>query len=396
MKTKLRWSSLGLGLALAGVLALVELPAADSSQSSSPPRERGTARVEETRPKSFPHRIWAACDFEAQPPDYAWFGAAEFKQIPTYPGNVTALAAKPKSGGKISALKNGMNPVPGPVMGKVNKLYLRYFLKGTTEATFQHYSLSSNDNNHIRVSGLTEGKWSEVTLNFTRDGLRNDGTPGVPFKEGERMDDFQLYVGKLDDGKDYECVIDDVIFSADDPARPPVAEPFPKRVIFLASFDTGIDPKSREKYWPGEFDIVTANKGAPEGAYWGVAKAVAQKDAKGKKLIRLQVAPASTGGAHTKLRFRYHLSGASAMTVQMFDATDQDNRHIDLKDLKQGAWNWANLDFTKDAKRNDGKDTPFAAGHKVDDIFFFVAPDEGKDVELFVDEVVLYDAGAAP
>jgi hypothetical protein len=374
----------GFGVAL--VAALAEEP------SSSSARERGNVKVEETRPKSFPHRIWAACDFEAQTPDYGWFGAPELKQIPSYAGNVTALAAKPKSGGKIGALKNGMNPVPGPVMGKVNKLYLRYFLKGTTEATFQHFSLSREDNAHIHVTGLTEGKWSEVTLNFTRDAIRNDGTPGVPFKEGERMDDFQFYVGKPDDGKDYECVIDDVIFFAEDPDLPAVAEPFPKRVIFLASFDTGTDPKSKPKYWPGDFDIVTATKGAPEGSYWGVAQAVARKEGKGK-WIRLQVTPARPVGAHTKLRFRYHIGGVSAMTVQVFDATDQDNRHIDMKDLKQGGWQWANLDFTKDAKRNDGKDTDFAAGHKVDDIFFFVEPEGRKDVELFIDEVVLYDAG---
>jgi hypothetical protein len=75
----------------------------------------------------------------------------------------------------------------------------------------------------------------------------------------------------------------------------------------------------------------------------------------------------------------------------MFDVNDQDNRHIHLKDLKQGAWEWANLDFTKDSRKNDGKQTPFAAGHKVDDIFFFPAAD-GPEVTLLIDEVVLYDA----
>src|SRR5262245_16108477 len=30
---------------------------------NDPPRQRGFAKVEETRPRSFPHRIWAACDF---------------------------------------------------------------------------------------------------------------------------------------------------------------------------------------------------------------------------------------------------------------------------------------------------------------------------------------------
>ena len=83
------------------------------------------------------------------------------------------------------------------------------------------------------------------------------------------------------------------------------------------------------------------------------------------------------------------------MTVQVFDVNDQDNRHIRMKGLKEGVWQWAILDFTKDAKRNDGKETPFAAGHKVDDIFFMVKPQGDKDVHLYVDEVTLFDAGKA-
>jgi hypothetical protein len=49
--------------------------------------------------------------------------------------------------------------------------------------------------------------------------------------------------------------------------------------------------------------------------------------------------------------------------------------------------------FSKDARRNDGRDTPFAAGHVVDDLFFFVEPATEREVELLIDEVVLYDAG---
>jgi hypothetical protein len=373
------------------VLGGVVLVGLSAVSADDPPRQRGHAKAEVTRPASFPHRIWAACDFEGQTPDYAWFGPAETKNIPKYPGNATALGVKEKPYKDFSALMTGINPVPGPMMGKANKLYLRYFLKGGTEATFQHFSLTREDNNHVRVSGLTEGKWSEVTLNFTRDAARNDGSKEA-FAEGERMDDFKVFVGKPKDGKDYELFLDDVIFFAEDPDLPAEKEPFPNRVVFLAAFDTGIDVKSKPKYWPGEFDVVTKSKGAPEGSYWGAAKAVPRKDGKGK-WIRLQIEPPRPVGEHTKLRFRYHLTGAAKMTVQVFDATDQDNRHVNLTGLKQGAWTFTYVDFTKDGKRNDGKDTPFAAGHKVDDLFFFVEPEGDKDVDLHVDEVVLYDAG---
>jgi hypothetical protein len=132
--------------------------------------------------------------------------------IPRYPGNATALGVSARPYRDFSALMTGINPVPGPRMGEENFLYLRYHLRGGSEATFQHFSLSTNDNNHIRVEGLTEGKWSEVTLSFSRDARRNDGTPGVPFAKGKRMDDFKVFVGKPGDGKPHDLVIDDIFF----------------------------------------------------------------------------------------------------------------------------------------------------------------------------------------
>jgi hypothetical protein len=365
----------------AGLLAV-----AANARPAAAPRQRGSARVEVTRPKRFPHRIWAACDFESRARDYGWFGVPEKRNIPRYPGNATALRAEPGPYQDVSAVMTGINPVPGPRMGKVNKLYLRYLLEGSTEATFQYFSLSANDNNHIRVSGLTEGRWSEVTLDFTRDGRRNDGTPGVPFAEGERMDDFKLFAGKPQQAKQHRLLIDDVIFFSEDPDLPPEPEPFPNRVIYLAAFDTG--PK--EQYWAGEFEI--AEQDLPTGSSWRVARAVPRQNAPGK-WIRLQIEPTRPVGAHTKLRFRYFLTGASRMTVQIFDLTDQDNRHIHLNSLKQGSWQTLYLDFTRDAKRNDGTDSPFAAGHVVDDLFFFLEGERGAEVNLLLDEVVLFDAG---
>ena len=367
--------------------------------AAAPVKRRGFAAAEVKRPAHFPHRIWAACDFETRLPDYGWFGPTDTKNIPVYPGNVTALRANNKPYGKTSARMTGINPVPGPCMGKVNYMYARYFLKGGTEATFQHFSLSSSDNNNIRVSGLTEGAWSEVTLNFTRDARRNNGSPDA-FKDGERMDDLKVFVGKAEDEKNYDLILDDIIFFAEDPALPPESEPFPNRVIYVAGFDTGNNPKPKDKdtepekgpykYFPGTLEIVS--KDLPAGSYWSAAKAVPKKDGKGK-LISLMIDAPKPVGEHTKLRFRYHLTGTSKLQVQIFDATDQDNRHVRLKDLKQNEWTFVYVDFTQDGKRNSGKNTPFAAGHLVDDIFFFVDPEGGAEVNLLIDEVVLFDAG---
>jgi hypothetical protein len=358
--------------------------------ASDTPRNTGAARVVASRPANFPHRIWAACDFERSLPDYAWWGLPEKGDIPSYPGNATALVASERPYQNHAGLMVGINPVPGPKMGEVNQLYLRYRLEGATEATFQYFSLTTEDNNHIRASGLTAGRWAEATLNFTRDAVRNDGTPGVPFQAGERMDDLKIFIGLPGDSNNVNMWIDDVIFFADDPSQLPEPEPFPNRVLYLAAFDTGITPDVRTKYWPGEFEVATRD--APADSNWGVARAVPRKESQGK-WIRLQIEPTTHVGVHTKLRFRFHLTGASNLIVQIFDATDQDNRHVRLTGLQENAWQTVYVDFTNDARRNDGSESPFAAGHVVDDLFFLVEPGGDLPLELFIDEVVLYDAG---
>jgi hypothetical protein len=363
---------------------ILGLAAVHSAVAAEAVRIRGQVNASAARPASFPHRIWAACDFEGRTPDYAWFGPAETNNIPKYPGNVTALGVGARPNQDFSGVMTGINPVPGPRMGRENHLFLRYFLRGATNATFQHFSLTREDNQHINVSGLAEGQWTELDLNFTRDARRNDGSAQT-FGEGERMDDFKVFVGKPAQAASYELLLDDVIFYANDPALPPEKEPFPNRVIFLAAFDTG--PK--DKYWPGDFELVEQ---PPAGSYWRAAKAVRRKD--GKALVtRLSIEPPRPVGASTKLRFRYHLTGASAMTVQIFDATVQDNRHVNLHDLKSGEWTTTYVDFTRDARRNDGTRDALRPGHKVDDLFFFVTLEAGKEATLFVDEVVLFDAG---
>src|SRR5688572_2698022 len=135
---------MGITLRVAGLWVLLAL--CDSRAA-----ERGHAKADSTRPAHFPHRIWAACDFEGRTPDYAWFGVPDTNDLPQYPGNLTALKASERPYKKVSAVMAGVNPVPGPRMGKVNQLFVRYHLTGGTEATFQYFSLTREDNQHIRV-----------------------------------------------------------------------------------------------------------------------------------------------------------------------------------------------------------------------------------------------------
>jgi hypothetical protein len=380
------------------VLSFVLLPAlalgcrATPDSEPSIPNPRGTARADHGRPDRFPHRIWAFSGFEARPHMFGWFGAEETKNIPGYPGNTAARrGAGPWK--NFAALKTGMNPVPGPRMGEVNKLYVRYFLRGADRATFQHYSLSSGDNCHIRVSGMKQGEWAEMVLHFTRDSRRNDGSPGA-FKRGERMDDLQVYVGKPGQEKDLEIIIDDPIFFAENPDLPPEPEPFPRRVIFLAAFDTGIDSRSRPKFYPGRFEPAVGagetfgiRRTAPKGGYWVVAAAVPAPEADVQH-VRLEMKPPRPVGPNTRVRFRYWLRGVDKMDVCLHDATDSRDRRVSVTRCQQAQWATRYVTFSRGGTFAGGG--PFPTGNRIDAVTFSVP--NNKDVELYVDEIVVYDA----
>lgn len=353
------------------------------------PHQRGAAAAEVTRPKHFPHRIWAACDFEGRTFNYGWFGSEEKQNIPKYPGNQTALRGKAHSS---FAWYTGINPVPGPRMDVVNYVYFRYYIKGTDKAQVQHFNLSKNDNHHIRVSGLTAGKWSELTLNFTRDSKRNDGSPGAMVM-GDRMDDLKVFLGRKGDGKEYELLLDDIIFFSERPGVEPDPEPFPKRVIFLAAFDTG----EKEKYWPGEFEITTEGE-APPGSYWRVAKAVTLPSRK-MKGVSLEIKPPKPLGRSTCLRYRYYLKNATGIGASLGERDSQGGVNAGVTRMTRPPqleqWVTRREVFSPPASTEVGgqRRELFQAGSLVARIEFVAESAPGEEAELYIDEVVLYDTG---
>lgn len=332
------------------------------------------------RPAHFPQRIWGSCDFELSRKDVVWIGHLETENIPSYPGNRAALKARALGTGarqKYLAIK----PVSYPRMGEKNLVYFRYFLNGARSLTLQLFNLDRNDIHHVRVTGLTEGEWSEATVDFSRAGVR-------PARAGERMNDLVVIVEPEGEAEECELVVDDVIlFSNDNEDAPIEEEPFPRRVISVLGFDPV------EEYHPWTHtDYQIIRKGDHLENDWGVCSAL-PKEGEQFKRIRLIIDPPQAVGATTRLRFRYYVKGAARVQAMIFDLTDRDNRHIVLENPVQGAWHRATLDFTADGIKNNGNQTPFEPGSLVDDIFFLAWPAQGEQVELLVDDLVLYDAG---
>ncbi|MEA1997257.1 MAG: hypothetical protein U9N45_06435 [Gemmatimonadota bacterium] len=341
-------------------------------------------------PDHFPGRIWAACDFEQSRKDVLWTGLPETADIPAYPGNTTALRAVPV--GREGTRSLVVKPADYPRMSRESRVYFRYYLEGASSVSLQILNLDKKSFHELTVTGLTTGAWAEATVDLSgvpASGAGDGDEGGSLIAEGERMDGLVIYAEPAEMGASCELMVDDVIFFSDSPGRHQAKDqPFPRRVIYIRGFDVvdNYHPWTHENYR-------VIRKGEHLENDWGVACALKHPKRPGKR-VRLIIDPPQAVGESTRMRFRYRLEGASKLQVQIFDLSDMDNRHIVIPDAGQGRWQWAVVDFTADGIKNDGIQTPFKPGNLVDDIFFLpgdVQP--GSEVELLIDEVVLYDAG---
>ena len=162
--------------------------------------------------------------------------------------------------------------------------------------------------------------------------------------------------------------------------------PMPTRVHVFEDYETEI-----EKRWWLRGTPVAENLAPSLSsiANHRACRATATKDS-GEKCVMFNPVPGPPMSGNTRLSFRYRLTGADSLRVQLFSLTKNDNRHLLLSGLPQGIWQDAAVDMTA-ARRNDGSDDRLAADERIDDIQFYVAP--GAD--LLIDDIVLYEAAPA-
>ena len=254
------------------------------------------------------------------------------------------------------------NPVPGPPMGKNTRLSFRYKLHGTDTLRVQLYSLTNGYHRYLSVGRLAQDKWIEATVDMTQ--MRRPDGSGGPLSEDERIDDIQFYVDPR-----AELLIDDIVLY--DAAPPDEKRPFPQRFLFTGWFDTG----KQGKEWPGDFEIVPHEKPRT----WKAAKSVTNTET-GEPWIRLSLRGDRRLGATTELFFRYRLTGAESMRVELVGTNSKLEPKREAKDLKKGEWAEATLSFTSPEPKKE---------LHVNEIRFRLP----KGAELWIDDVLLYVPG---
>jgi hypothetical protein len=272
------------------------------------------------------------------------------------------------------------NPVPGPPMGTNTRLSFRYWLQRTDTLRVQIYSLSKGYHRFLTLTNLSQGSWQSAAADMTQ-ARRLDGSGG-PLAEDERIDDIQFYIAP-----DAELLIDDIMLYDSGPASTPSPprsggegrgeedphDSFPNRILFTGWFDTGQQGAGKE--WPGDFEIVKHDPPLT----WKAAKSVLKAQT-GQSWIRVHLRGARPLSTVTRLRFRYRLTGGDSLDVVLANTKTGQEWKAPARGLVTGKWIEASVTL------EIGERNAFA------DELRLVAP---KDSELLVDDVLLFEPGAA-
>jgi inosine-uridine nucleoside N-ribohydrolase len=341
------------------MLSVVERIRSHGKPTLPQPPKHATKLID---PGAFPARVHTFEDYETDIEKRWWMcGKLETKDVPV-PGSRAQRAVLTQDfddrQGDTATMYRAVifNPVPGPPMGPNTRLRFKYKLTGTDTIRVQLYSLSKGYHRYLSVSGLEQGKWLDGCVDMTRM-LRPDGTGGALAK-GERIDDIQFYVDPR-----AELLIDDVVLY--DAAAEGEKRPFPKHVIFTGWFDTG----SKQREWPGVFEIVNYEKSATGKA----AKSVTDKDGRPRLVIGLRGERLVPQGP--ELNFRYKFQGEGEVTVVLTGT----GKAAPLTKFKPKVGEWAEVTL----KFDRGHD-PEVEGIE------FILPDKS---ELLIDDVLLYTPG---
>jgi hypothetical protein len=247
------------------------------------------------------------------------------------------------------------NPVPGPPMGPNTRLSFRYWLKGADRLRVQLYSLSNGYHRQLVLGDAKQGQWQEATVDMTT--MRRPDGSGGALAADERIDDIQFYVDPA-----AELLIDDIVLYDDAESE---AAAFPRRFLFTGWFDTG----RQGGEWPGDFEIVPHQPPLK----WKTAQAVETPD-KQARSIRVDLRGPRPLGDRVTLRFRYHLSGAQSMEVEVGRTL------LMLSQLKQDTWSETTIEAAPAAKSIDQLvfRVPSAARLLVDDVLLYEPDSAGK------------------
>jgi inosine-uridine nucleoside N-ribohydrolase len=150
--------------------------------------------------------------FPKRPIFTAWFDTG--RQGKEWPGDFDIVAnKKPLKWKAARSVMNGKLGFPWILLhlrgerplGETTQLRFRYHLTGADWMIVLLFNRTVNDNHVIEIKGLKKGKWGEITLDFSRNSKRMDGSKGKP-RPGDRVDEIRFLLPR-----GAELLVDDVL-----------------------------------------------------------------------------------------------------------------------------------------------------------------------------------------
>jgi inosine-uridine nucleoside N-ribohydrolase len=225
-----------------------------------------------------------------------------------------------------------------------------------------------------------------------RDASSADAQPDSLVVSAHRDCPYQHVIRALDAAT--AAKIKHVTLRAASPPPAPAGKPalrggFPRRVHVVENYETDI-----ERRWWLAGKLETRN--VPPGNRRACRAVLTNDfdDSQGDKYavykaVIFNPVPGPPMGGHTRLAFRYHLTGTDALRFQIYTLSKGYHRQLSVKGLEQGRWAEATVDLTQ-ARRPDGTGGPLSEDERIDDIQFYA----DAAAELVIDDIVLYDAAA--
>lgn len=162
---------------------------------------------------------------------------------------------------------------------------------------------------------------------------------------------------------------------------------FPAKVHAAEDYDTDIE----KRWWMcGKAESKDVRPGGLRAQRAVLTQDFDDRQGDTKTMYRAVVfnpVPGPPMGPHTRLKFRYKLSGTDAIHVQLYSLTNGYHRHLFVSGLEQGKWLDGCVDMTQ-MRRPDGTGGPLSADERIDDIQFYTDP----RAELLIDDIILYES----
>ncbi len=99
---------------------------------------------------------------------------------------------------------------PPQQVGENTRVRYNYLLDNVRRLQPMIFDLTDRDNRHVGLEDGPQGQWLTGTIDFTVDGIKNDGDQ-TEFEAGSLVDDLFYLVWPQDEGREFTLLVDDVV-----------------------------------------------------------------------------------------------------------------------------------------------------------------------------------------